>query len=66
MLAFECGAFDFTTGMAGHLGSPVLTAAHAAMLNFLYLAYVTFPFAISTAATIRCELFSDFPVVSLK
>jgi MATE family multidrug resistance protein len=53
MLAFEAGAFDFTTGMAGHLGSPVLTAAHSAMFGFIYLAYCSFPYAIATAATIR-------------
>ena len=53
MMAFEAGSFDFNTAMAGHLGSPVVTAAHAAMYGILYLTYTTFPYAIATAATIR-------------
>ena len=53
MMAFEAGSFDFTTAMAGHLGSPVVTAAHSAMFAIIYLTYTTFPFAIATAATIR-------------
>ena len=53
MMAFEAGSFDFNTAMAGHLGSPVVMAAHAAMYGILYLTYTTFPYAIATAATIR-------------
>ncbi len=53
MMAFEAGSFDFNTGMAGHLGSPVITAAHSAMFGIIYLTYTTFPYAIATAATIR-------------
>lgn len=53
MLAFEAASFDVTTGMAGHLGS-VETAAHAAVLGIIYFTYSALPWAISTAATIRC------------
>jgi hypothetical protein len=52
-MAFEAGSFDFNTGMAGHLGSPVVTAAHSAMFGIIYLTYTSFPFAIATASTIR-------------
>jgi MATE family multidrug resistance protein len=52
MMAFEAGSFDVTTVMAGHLG-PVTTAAHSALLSMIGLSFVSFPFAIATAATIR-------------
>lgn len=54
-MTLEMGAFDVTTGMAGHLG-PTVTAAHAALINLAALTFVSCPFAVGIAASIRSVL----------
>ncbi|EFJ45163.1 hypothetical protein VOLCADRAFT_106116 [Volvox carteri f. nagariensis] len=51
-MSFEAGCFDFSTVLAGRLGT-VATAAHAAMLSIVTLTYLACPFALATAGAIR-------------
>lgn len=52
MLALEAGSFEITTAFAGALGK-VAVSAHAALLGICTYTFISFPFAIATAATIR-------------
>lgn len=52
MTSCEQGSFDITTAMAGHLG-PTTVAAHSALLNVVGLTFVSFPFAVGIAGSIR-------------
>eukprot|EP00884_Botryococcus_braunii_P017297 jgi/Botrbrau1/4250/Bobra.0044s0045.1 len=52
MLAAEGNSYDMTTTLAGILGT-VEVDAHTALLTLCEFAYVTLPFGIATAATIR-------------
>jgi MATE family multidrug resistance protein len=52
MTSCEQGAFDVTTGLAGRLG-PAVVAAHSAMLNIVGLTFISCPFAVGIAASIR-------------
>jgi multidrug resistance protein, MATE family len=52
MLALECGTFEVSTALAGLLGEEQL-AAHAAMLAVITFTFVSFPFAVAVACTIR-------------
>ncbi|KAK9829555.1 hypothetical protein WJX72_006470 [[Myrmecia] bisecta] len=52
MMIFDSGAFDITTALAGFLGT-VEVDAHIALLTLVTFTYVSFPFAVSVASTIR-------------
>ena len=52
MLALEASSFDVTTAMAGFLG-PSQLDAHVAMLSIIAFNYISFPYGIANAATIR-------------
>ncbi|MEW5319657.1 MAG: hypothetical protein WDW38_010799 [Sanguina aurantia] len=52
MLALEQGAFEITTTFAGALGT-IPVAAHSALLSVCTYTFISFPFAVATAATIR-------------
>jgi len=53
MMSAEQGSFDVTTAMAGHLGTATVSA-HSAMLNIIGLTFVSCPFAVGIAGSIRC------------
>jgi hypothetical protein len=55
MTAMEAGSFDLTTALAGTLGV-IQVDAHVAMLSIISFNFMSFPFGISIAATIRCAL----------
>ena len=52
MLGLECASFEVTTAFAGFLG-PAAVAAHAGLFSITTLCYISLPFALATAATIR-------------
>ena len=52
MMSVEAAAFEVTTAFAGCLGT-VPTAAHTAVLTVCSFTFVSFPFAVATAASIR-------------
>ncbi len=52
MLALEAGSFEITTAFAGRLGT-VAVSAHSALLGICTYTFISFPFAVATAATIR-------------
>ncbi|KAG2434531.1 hypothetical protein HYH02_012198 [Chlamydomonas schloesseri] len=52
MLALEAGSFDITTAFAGALGQ-VPVSAHSTLLGVCTYTFISFPFAVATAATIR-------------
>lgn len=52
MMSCEQGSFEITTAFAGRLGE-TRVAAHSAMLNLASLCFVSFPFAIGVAGSIR-------------
>lgn len=52
MQSCEQGAFDVTTALAGRLG-PVIVSAHSAMLNVVGLTFVSCPYAVGIAGSIR-------------
>lgn len=52
MLGLECASFEVTTAFAGLLG-PAEVAAHAGVFAITSLCYISLPFALATAATIR-------------
>ena len=52
MMAVEAWAFEVTTLLAGYLGTVPLDA-HLAMLQLATLAFLSLPFAVAIAATIR-------------
>ncbi|KAG2423378.1 hypothetical protein HXX76_015344 [Chlamydomonas incerta] len=52
MLALEAGSFDITTAFAGALGQ-VEVSAHSTLLGVCTYTFISFPFAVATAATIR-------------
>ncbi|GLI65958.1 hypothetical protein VaNZ11_009639 [Volvox africanus] len=52
MLALEAGSFDITTAFAGALGIQIVSA-HSTLLGICTYTFISFPFAVATAATIR-------------
>ncbi|KXZ51860.1 hypothetical protein GPECTOR_11g298 [Gonium pectorale] len=52
MLALEAGSFEITTAFAGALGT-VEVSAHSTLLGICTYTFISFPFAVATAATIR-------------
>ncbi|KAG2490596.1 hypothetical protein HYH03_010989 [Edaphochlamys debaryana] len=52
MLALEAGSFEITTAFAGALGT-VIVSAHSTLLGVCTFSFISFPFAVATAATIR-------------
>ncbi|KAF5833124.1 mate-domain-containing protein [Dunaliella salina] len=52
MMSCEQVSFDITTSMAGQLGAAVV-AAHSAFLNIIGLTFVSCPFAVGIAGSIR-------------
>ncbi|KAJ9505927.1 hypothetical protein QJQ45_017040, partial [Haematococcus lacustris] len=52
MMSCEQGGFDITTAMAGRLG-PAVLAAHSGALNLIALTFVSCPFAVGIAGSIR-------------
>ena len=52
MMAIEAWAFEITTLLAGYLGTVPLDA-HLTMLQLATLAFLSLPFAVAVAATIR-------------
>mmetsp|Transcript_5009 Transcript_5009/g.13610 ORF Transcript_5009/g.13610 Transcript_5009/m.13610 type:complete len:380 (+) Transcript_5009:116-1255(+) len=52
MMSCEQISFDITTGMAGQLGAAVVSA-HSAFLNIIGLTFVSCPFAVGIAGSIR-------------
>ncbi|GIL79039.1 hypothetical protein Vretimale_55 [Volvox reticuliferus] len=52
MLALEAGSFEITTAFAGALGIQIVSA-HSTLLGVCTYTFISFPFAVATAATIR-------------
>ncbi|EFJ42410.1 hypothetical protein VOLCADRAFT_97490 [Volvox carteri f. nagariensis] len=52
MLALEAGSFEITTAFAGALGIQKVSA-HSTLLGVCTYTFISFPFAVATAATIR-------------
>jgi Na+-driven multidrug efflux pump len=53
MCVLEAGFYNCTAAIGGRLGT-VAVAAHSVLLTTNNLAFVTFPYAVSCAASIRC------------